>query len=101
MLRSKARRAVPVNRSVRSASRPNAFTTRMPTMLSSAASVTSATRCCTSTRTGAVLREYLMATAARAGPTISDITASTGLSHSRIPVMSNRVNRFMNMNTSP
>ena len=52
MLRSKARRAVAPKRSVRSDSRPKALMTRMPTALSSAISVTSPTRCCTSISTG-------------------------------------------------
>ena len=52
MLRSNAPRAVAPKRVVRSPSRPNALITRIPTALSSAISVTRATRCCTSIRTG-------------------------------------------------
>ena len=52
MLRSKACRAVAPKRSVRSLSRPKALITRMLTALSSAISVTRATRCCTSISTG-------------------------------------------------
>ena len=52
MLRSKARRAVAPKRVGRSPSRPKALITRMPTALSSAISVTSPTRCCTSISTG-------------------------------------------------
>ena len=71
-------------------SRANAFTIRIPEMLSSALAVTSPIRCCTSCSAGRLRRLYRVAVATRNGTGARASSASTG-SRTNIATAANRI----------
>ena len=101
MLRSKAASARMPKRSDCAPSWPNAFTTRMPAMLSSAVWVTSPTFCCTSTSTGCDRLLARAATSTSAGPISSASTVSGTLMNSSTTVTNTRVKACMNRKIRP